>query len=63
MPTGKVTFKTPSGEETFETGNAYYVPPGHTAVLSAGTEIVEFSPTEQLQQSPAVVTKNVETAG
>jgi hypothetical protein len=23
---GKVTFKTPSGEETFETGDAYYVP-------------------------------------
>ena len=44
---GKVTFKTSSGEETFETGDAYYIPAGHTPVLYAGTEIIEFSPTEQ----------------
>ena len=32
--TGKVTFKTASGEETFETGDAYYVPPGsHASAL------------------------------
>ncbi len=43
--TGKVTFKTASGEETFETGDAYYVPPGHTPKLYAGTEVIEFSPT------------------
>ena len=61
--TGKVTFKTASGEETFETGDAYYVPPGHTPVLYAGTEIVEFSPTEQLQQTLEVVTKNMEASG
>ena len=52
-----------SGEETFETGDAYYVPPGHTPVLYAGTEVVEFSPTEQLEQTLAVVTKNMESAG
>ena len=49
--TGKVTFKTTSGEETFETGDAYYVPPGHTPKLYAGTEVIEFSPTEPLQQT------------
>ena len=27
---GKVTFKTADGDETFETGDAYYVGPGHT---------------------------------
>jgi hypothetical protein len=60
---GKVTFKTVSGEETFETGDAYYVPPGHTPVLYAGTEVVEFSPTEQLQETLDVVTKNMEATG
>ena len=44
---GKVSFKTADGEETFETGDAYYVAPGHTPVLYAGTEIVEFSPDER----------------
>ncbi len=60
---GKVTFKTAEGEETFVTGDAYYVAPGHTPVLYAGTEVVEFSPTEQFQQTIDVVTKNMEAAG
>jgi hypothetical protein len=60
---GKVTFKTSDGDETFETGDAYHVGPGHTPVLFAGTEIVEFSPTEELQQTMEVVTKNMEAAG
>jgi len=60
---GKVTFKHGGTEETFETGDAYYVGPGHTPVLSAGTEVVEFSPTEELQHTVAVVSKNMEDAG
>jgi hypothetical protein len=60
---GKVTFKSPAGEETFETGDAYFVPPGHTPVLYAGTEVVEFSPTTELQQTLETVTKNMESAG
>ena len=59
---GKVTFRTAAGEETFESGDAYYVPPGHTPVLYAGTEVVEFSPTAELQQTLEVVTKNMENA-
>ena len=49
-------------EETFETGDAYFAPPGHTPVLYAGTEIVEFSPTEELQRTVEVVNRNVEAA-
>jgi hypothetical protein len=59
---GKVTFKTADGEETFEGGDAYYVGPGHTPVLYAGTEVVEFSPTKELQQTVEVVMKNMEAA-
>jgi hypothetical protein len=56
---GKVVFKTANGDETFETGDAYYVGPGHTPVLYAGTEVVEFSPTTELQETLAVVEKNM----
>jgi hypothetical protein len=59
----KVTFKTASGEETFETGDAHFVAPGHTPVLYAGTEVVEFSPTVELQQTIDMVTKTLEAAG
>jgi mannose-6-phosphate isomerase-like protein (cupin superfamily) len=57
---GKVTFKSGDAEETFAAGDAYYVPPGHTPVLYAGTEVVEFSPTEALQHTLDVVTRNME---
>jgi hypothetical protein len=60
--TGKVTFRSDAGEETFETGDAYYVPPGHTPKLYTGTEIVEFSPTAELNRTLEVVTKNMEAA-
>jgi hypothetical protein len=59
---GKVAFKTADGEETFEAGDAYYVGPGHTPVLHADTEIVEFSPTKELQQTVEVVMKNMQAA-
>ena len=58
---GKLTFKSSSGDETFEAGDAYYVGPGHTPVLYAGTEIVEFSPTEELRQTLEAVAKNMES--
>lgn len=59
---GKVAFKTADGEETFEAGDAYYVGPGHTPVLYADTELVEFSPTQELQQTVEVVMKNMQAA-
>ena len=59
---GRLTFKTAAGDETFTTGDAYYVGPGHTPVLYAGTEVVEFSPTKELQQTLTVVEQNMQTA-
>jgi hypothetical protein len=57
---GRLTFRSTEGEETFEAGDAYYAPPGHTPVLFAGTEVVEFSPTKELGRTLEVVTKNME---
>ena len=60
--TGKIMFKNADGDETFEAGDAYHVGPGHTPVLFAGTELVEFSPTEELNRTIEVVAKNMEAA-
>ena len=57
---GKVAFRSHGAEEVFEAGDAYYVGPGHTPVLYAGTEVVEFSPTEELGHTMEVVVKNME---
>ena len=56
---GKLSFKFADREETYETGDAYYAPPGHTPILHAGTEVVEFSPTEELGHTIEVVTRNM----
>jgi hypothetical protein len=45
---GKITFRFADGEETYEAGDAYYVPPRHLPVMFEGCELVEFSPTEEL---------------
>jgi hypothetical protein len=59
---GKITYKTADGDETFQAGDAYHVGPGHTPVLHAGTEVIEFSPTDDLRRTIEVVTKNMEAA-
>jgi hypothetical protein len=60
---GRVTFRTAVGEETFEQGDAYYVGPGHTPVLYAGSELVEFSPTAELARTMEVAQRNMAAAG
>jgi hypothetical protein len=60
---GKLAFRSGGAEEVFEAGDAYFVPPGHTPILYAGTEVVEFSPSDKLAETIEVVTRNVEAAG
>jgi hypothetical protein len=50
-------------EGHFEHFDDGYPPPGHTPVLYAGAEVVEFSPTDELARTLDVVTKNMEAAG
>ena len=59
---GRVGFRFADGEETYEAGDAYYAPPGHTPTLFAGSELVEFHPTEELARTMEVVTKNMDAA-
>ena len=60
---GKIGFRFADREETYGAGDAYYVGPGHTPVYYAGTEIVEFSPTEILNETIPVVLKNLDASG
>jgi hypothetical protein len=60
---GKVAFRFADREELYEAGDAYYAPPGHTPLLHAGTEVVEFSPTEAFAETAEVVTANLRAVG
>ena len=56
---GKVTFRYADREEVYEGGYAYYAPPGHVPVVAAGTEVIEFSPTEEYRRTLEVLGKNM----
>ena len=58
--TGKVKFTYSDGtEEVYEAGDSYYAPPGHTPTIYAGTELIEFSPTDDLANTLKVVERNL----
>ena len=59
---GKLTFRYADHDETYEAGDAYYGPPGHIPVATAGTEVVEFSPTEPYRQTLDVLARNFAAA-
>lgn len=61
VTSGRVTFRFTDGtSEDYVEGDAYYVRPGHTPALTAGTEVVEFSPAEELAKTMAVVMTNLQ---
>jgi hypothetical protein len=58
---GQVTFRYADGEEIFSEGDAFYTPPGHVPVKhEPGTELVMFSPTEELSKTEAVMRSNMQ---
>jgi hypothetical protein len=58
---GKVTFRYADREEHFEAGDAFYTPPGHVPVKhEPGTEVVMFSPADELRKTEAVLMKNMQ---
>jgi hypothetical protein len=57
---GKLVFRYADHDETVEAGESYVATPGHLPLMFAGTELVEFTKTDELNASVAVITKNLE---
>jgi len=59
---GRITFDLDGAEETFEAGDAFYLPPGHAPVgQDPGSEMVQFSPSEDLRETSQTIQKNMES--
>src|SRR5215218_8871250 len=56
---GRLTLRYADREEVYESGDAYYAPPGHVPVIDAGTDLVEFSPTEEYGRTMETVALNL----
>jgi hypothetical protein len=52
---GQVVFRYADYEETFRAGDVYYGAPGHLPLVFAGTELVEFSPTDKFAETAAAL--------
>ncbi len=56
---GRLTYRFADHDEVFQAGDAFYLPAGHVPVAEAGSELVQFSPSDQLREVDAVMLENV----
>jgi len=46
-------------EEVINAGDTYYIAPGHSGIVEAGTEYVEFSPAKEYSETMKVLQRNM----
>ncbi len=59
---GELRLRYADRDETYRAGDAFVAAPGHVPVVTAGTEVIEFSPTGKLAETLAVLEGNVAAA-
>lgn len=57
---GRLTLRYEDHEDVFEAGDVYYSPPGHLPLTTAGTELITFSPTTELEELNAALARNLQ---
>jgi hypothetical protein len=57
---GRLTFRFADREEIFDAGDAFYLPPGHVPMAQAGTEYIQFSPSEDLRVVAEAMARNMQ---
>lgn len=62
MVKGRMTVSYRGHEEVLEAGDAFYMTPGHTAAAKAGTEFIQFSPTDLLAETEAAIARAMQEA-
>jgi len=56
---GRVTVRYEDREEVIEAGDAFYMAPGHAPEAVAGTELVMFSPADELAATDAAIAEGL----
>lgn len=57
---GRLVFTFGDRLETYEAGDAFYTPPGHTPAADADTEFVMFSPADLLEATEAAIARSMQ---
>ena len=58
---GRMTVTYADHTEVIEAGDAFYMSPGHTPAADAGTEFIQFSPTDLLVETEAAIARGLQT--
>jgi hypothetical protein len=59
---GRLTFRFADHDEVVEAGDAFYLPPGHIPTAEAGSEYVQFSPSDELRTVAEAMKANMQRA-
>jgi hypothetical protein len=59
---GRLTFRFADHDEVVEAGDAFYLPPGHIPAAEAGSEYVQFSPSDELRTVAEAMKANMQKA-
>jgi quercetin dioxygenase-like cupin family protein len=60
MLAGKITVTYPDHDEVYQTGDAFYMTPGHVPAAEAGSEFIQFSPKQELDETMAAIKANAQ---
>ncbi len=55
---GRMRVKYRDHEEVVKAGDAYYMAPGHSPIMDPGTELVQFSPKNEMKKITEVIERN-----
>jgi hypothetical protein len=58
---GSMVVRYADHEETAHTGDVYYMPPGHVPTYEVGTQLIQFSPTQELKATDEAIERNLRT--
>jgi hypothetical protein len=56
---GQMTYRFDDRDEVFVAGDAFYLQPGHIPIAQAGTEILQFSPSLELEAVSSAMVANM----
>jgi hypothetical protein len=62
VTSGRFSLRYRDRTEAFEAGEIWYAPPGHVPIVTAGTELISFSPTDELQKVNDALAKKLAAA-
>jgi len=59
---GQITITYGDREEVVGAGEAFYMPPGHVPAAIAGTQLIQFSPTDEIRNTQEAIVKAMQNA-